>query len=116
MGTKMDLHSEAFLTMLMRRQLVLSTGIASVFVAIIAAVPLLNKFAPELMNIEFMGFTFTWFFLGFAIFPILMALAYAFVRRSNAFEDEAIGMVDPASLPKHDTATATGHAPAGLGH
>jgi uncharacterized membrane protein (DUF485 family) len=112
----MDLHSDEFLRMLMRRQFSLSAGIASVFIVIIAAVPLMNRFLPDFMNAEFMGFTFTWLFLGFLIFPILIGLAFLFVRRSNAFEDEAIGMVDPATMPKHDDAETPAGAPAGLGH
>ncbi|MDO8963780.1 MAG: DUF485 domain-containing protein [Coriobacteriia bacterium] len=116
MGTKMDLHSEEFLAVLMKRQLGLSGGIASVFVVIIAAVPLLNRYLPEVMNTPFMGFTVSWFFLGFGIFPILIGLAYLFVRRSNAFEDEAIGMVDPATMPKHSDDEPAAGAPAGLGH
>lgn len=95
----MDLHSEEFLRAIMRRQLRLSTSIASVFVSIIVVVPLLNKFAPDAMNTPFLGFTLSWFILGFAIFPVLIVLAVLFVRRSNAFEDEAIGMVDASTLP-----------------
>lgn len=113
----MDLHGEQFLSVLMKRQFNLSVGIASVFIAIIAVVPVLNRFLPDTMNAPFMGFTVSWFFLGFAIFPILIGLAYLFVQRSNAFEDEAIGMVDPATMPKHDDdAGAHAGAPAGLGH
>ena len=97
--SKMDLHSEEFLRTIMRRQLRLSIGIASVFVSIIVAVPLLNKFLPSVMNAPFIGFTVGWFILGFAIFPVLIVLAITFVRRSNAFEDEAVGMVDAATLP-----------------
>jgi hypothetical protein len=117
LGYKMDLHSDDFLRMLMRRQFKLSAGIASVFILIIAAVPLMNRFLPDVMNAGFMGFTFTWLFLGFLIFPILIGLAFVFVRKSNAFEDEAIGMVDPATLPKHDDDPfADAGVPAGLGH
>jgi uncharacterized membrane protein (DUF485 family) len=111
----MDLHSEEFLRMLMRRQFVLSTGIASVFIVIIAAVPLMNRFLPDLMDTRFMGFTVSWLFLGFGIFPILIGLAWLFVRRSNDFEDEAIGMVDPATIPVHHDDEGTGHG-AGPGH
>lgn len=100
--SKMDLHSEEYLKTVMGRQLRLSMGIASVFVAIIVAVPLLNKFAPDQMNQPFMGFTVSWFLLGFAIFPVLIFLAWLFVRRSNAFEDEAVAMVDQSTLPAHD--------------
>jgi len=114
MGTKMDLMSKEFVTTLMRRQFMLSTSIAAVFVTIIAVVPLLNRYLPDVMNHEFLGMTVSWFFLGFAIFPILIGLAWVFVQRSNAFEDEAIGMVDVATLPKHDDTPADGSA--GLGH
>jgi uncharacterized membrane protein (DUF485 family) len=108
--SKMDLHSEEFLSAIMRRQLRLSTGIASVFVLIIVAVPLRNKFLPDTMNAPFMGFTLSWFLLGFAIFPVLIALAILFVRRSNAFEDEAIGMVDASTLPNVGDADHRGTA------
>jgi len=113
MGTKMDLMGKEFVTTLMRRQFTLSASIAAVFVTIIAVVPLLNRYLPDVMNTEFMGMTVSWFFLGFAIFPILIGLAWLFVARSNAFEDEAIGMVDVATLPRHND-TAAGSA--GLGH
>lgn len=98
---KMDLHSEEYLRAIMGRQLMLSVSIASVFVAIIVAVPLLNKFAPDLMNTPFLGFSLTWFVLGMGIFPVLIILAWLFVRRSNAFEDEAITLVDETTLPHH---------------
>lgn len=100
--SKMDLHSEEFLHTVMTRQLRLSMSIASVFVAIIIAVPLLNKFLPDVMNTPFLGFTFSWFLLGFGIFPVLIVLAWLFVKRSNAFEDEAIGLVDASTLPGRD--------------
>lgn len=118
MGQKMDLMSKEFVTALMRRQFILSSKLAAVFVSIIAAVPLLNKYAPEMMNTELFGMTVSWFFLGFGIFPILIGLAWLFVRRSNAFEDEAIGMVDPYTLPKHHELHVSGTpavAPAAAG-
>ncbi len=109
--TKMDLHSEEFLNTIMRRQLKLSMGIASVFVLIIVVVPLLNKFAPDAMNTPFMGFTLSWFLLGFAIFPILIVLAIVFVRQSNEFEDEAVGMVDASTLPTGNDHRDSANAP-----
>jgi uncharacterized membrane protein (DUF485 family) len=113
--SKMDLHSEEYLKTIMGRQLRLSMGIASVFVVIIVAIPLLNQFVPGTMSTPFMGFTLGWFLLGFAIFPVLIFLAWLFVQRSNAFEDEALGMVDPSTLPARDDSD-TGAAPSPLGH
>lgn len=116
MSSKMDLHSEEYLHTIMGRQLRLSMSVASVFVAIIVAVPLLNKFVPEAMNKPFMGFTVSWFLLGFAIFPVLIYLAWLFVQRSNAFEDEAVDMVDRSTLPADHDSDSAPAAPAGLGH
>lgn len=112
---KLDLHSDEYLRTVMGRQLRLSMSIASVFVAIIVVVPLLNKFAPDAMNAPFMGFTLSWFLLGFAIFPVLIFLAWLFVQRSNAFEDEAVQMVDESTLPVHDD-TEDEPAVAAFGH
>jgi len=112
---KMALHSEEYLKTVMGRQLRLSVSVASVFVAIIIVVPLLNKFMPDQMNAPFMGFTVSWFVLGFAIFPLLIVLAMLFVRSSNQFEDEAVAMVDESTLPVHDDSDETAHEPA-LGH
>lgn len=109
---KLDLHSDEYLRTIMGRQLKLSMSIASVFVATIVAVPLMNKFAPDVMNAPFMGFTFSWFILGFAIFPVLIFLAWLFVQRSNAFEDEAVAMVDESTLPVHDHSDDTVAEPA----
>lgn len=96
---KLDLYSDEYLRTVMGRQLRLSMSIASVFVVTIVLVPLLNKFAPEIMGTPVMGFTLSWFILGFAIFPVLIFLAWLFVQRSNAFEDEAVAMVDESTLP-----------------
>ena len=113
--SKYDLYSEEYLRTIMGRQLRLSISIASVFVAIIVLVPLLNKFAPGIMNAPLWGFTLSWFILGFAIFPVLIFLAWLFVQRSNAFEDEAVHMVDEDTLPVYDeTAEELKPAPAGV--
>ncbi len=111
--SKMDIHSEEYLKTVMSRQLRLSVSIASVFVLIIVIVPLLNKFAPDLMGTPFLGFTLSWFVLGFGIFPVLILLAWLFVRRSNDFEDEAVGMADVTSLPGYVGPAAGASRPEG---
>ena len=102
----MDVYSEEFLRMLMRRQFMLSVSLTSVFVVIIFGVPLLNLFAPELMNAPMLGLTVSWFLLGLGVFPVLIVLAWVFVLRSNAFEDEAVNLVDPLTMP-HRAANGT---------
>ncbi|MHB0975836.1 MAG: DUF485 domain-containing protein [Candidatus Aquicultorales bacterium] len=95
----MDIHSQEFLSMLMRRQLTLSMSLASVFVAIILGVPILNLYLPDVMNAPFLGFSFSWFFLGFMVFPVLCVLAWVFVKQSNAFEDEAVMLAEAKAAP-----------------
>ena len=66
---KLDVHSEAFLHSLMRRQLRLSIACAGTFLLALLALPLLNYFFPELMARRVFGFTLTWFVLGVLFFP-----------------------------------------------
>lgn len=81
-----DIHSEAFLHSLMRRQLRLSIACAATFMVALLALPLLNYFAPELMARRVFGFTLTWLILGVLFFPFVWIISYTFIRRSIALE------------------------------
>ncbi|MFM1768258.1 MAG: hypothetical protein RJA22_787 [Verrucomicrobiota bacterium] len=81
-----DIHSEAFLHSLMRRQLRLSIACAATFMVALLALPLLNYLAPELMARRVFGFTLTWLILGVLFFPFVWAISYFFIRRSIALE------------------------------
>ncbi len=83
-----DIHSEEFLHRLMRRQLRLSIACAATFVIVLLGLPLLNYFAPELMSKRIAGFTLTWLILGVLFFPFVWAIAYYFIKRSIALEEE----------------------------
>jgi uncharacterized membrane protein (DUF485 family) len=90
---KFDMHSEAFLHSLMRKQLKLSIAAALTFFVALLGLPLLNYFAPELMAKRFLGFTLTWFILGIAFFPFVWVIAYWFIKRSIALEEEEVKSV-----------------------
>jgi uncharacterized membrane protein (DUF485 family) len=62
-----DIHSEAFLHRLMRRQLTLSILCASAFLLALVGLPLLNYLAPDLMARRVGGFTLSWLVLGRAM-------------------------------------------------
>ena len=83
-----DIHSEEFLRSLMRRQLRLSIACAATFVIVLLGLPLLNYFAPELMSKRIAGFTLTWLILGVLFFPFVWAIAWIFIKRSIALEEE----------------------------
>lgn len=99
MGSKLDLRSEGFLRVLMRRQLALSAAVAGVLGLILAALPVANLLLPDVMATRVAGAPVSWLILGAGLFPVLGVLGWLYVRRSNDLEDEAIGMVDVATLP-----------------
>jgi uncharacterized membrane protein (DUF485 family) len=82
-----DMHSEAFLHSLMRRQLKLSIACAGSFLVALLGLPLLNYFFPEAMAARVFGFTLTWFVLGVLFFPFVWAIAWIFIRRSISLEE-----------------------------
>jgi len=83
---KVDVHSEAFLHSLMRKQLRLSILCAAAFLLVLLGLPLANYFWPELMATRVLGFTLTWLILGIGFFPIVWLIAWIFIRRSIALE------------------------------
>ena len=87
---KIDVHSEAFLQRLMKGQLRLSIGCAAAFLIALLGLPLANYFCPEFMGRRIFGFTLTWFILGVMFFPLVWLIAWVFIRRSIALEEEEI--------------------------
>ena len=90
---ELDVHSEAVLHRLMRRQLRLSISCAATFLVALLGLPLLNYFAPELMAKRVAGFTLSWLLLGVLFFPLVWVISYYFIRRSIALEEEEAGRV-----------------------
>ena len=88
--TKPDIHSEVFLHSLMRKQLKLSITCALSFLIVVLGLPLANYVAPELMAKRIGGFTLTWFVLGIGFFPAVWCIAFYFIRRSIALEEEEV--------------------------
>lgn len=85
-----DVHSEAFLHRLMRRQLALSILCASAFLVALVGLPLLNHLAPDLMARRVAGFTLSWLVLGVLFFPFVWAIAWVFIRRSIRLETQEV--------------------------
>jgi uncharacterized membrane protein (DUF485 family) len=96
-----DMHSEAFLHRLMRRQLQLSISCAATFLIALLGLPLLNYFAPELMARRVGGFTLSWFLLGVLFFPLVWVIAFSFIRRSMALEASETAAVRRGSQQPH---------------
>src|SRR5262249_25727407 len=97
---QLDIHSEAFLHSLMRRQLKLSIGCALAFLVVLLGLPLANYFFPEVMATRVFGFTLTWFLLGISFFPAVWVIAFYFIRRSIALEEEEVHEVQSNNSSK----------------
>ena len=95
---KIEVHSEAFLQTLMRRQLKLSIACAATFLIALLALPLLNYFFPELMARRVFGFTLTWFILGVLFFPFVWVISWLFIRRSIALEEAEVEEAQSSKL------------------
>jgi uncharacterized membrane protein (DUF485 family) len=95
-----DIHSEEFLRLLMRKQLKLSIACAVAFLVVLLGLPLANYFWPELMAKRVFGFTLTWFVLGIGFFPAVWCIAFYFIRRSIALEDEEVREVQNGNSTK----------------
>ena len=92
---KVDMHSEEFLHLLMRKQLRLSIACALAFLVALLGLPLANYFFPDLMATRVFGFTLTWFILGVLFFPFVWIIAWLFIKRSIALEDAEVAEVRP---------------------
>jgi len=92
---------EQLLRMTMRRQAALSIRVAVVFVGLLAGLPLLNLYAPDLMRTNVGGFTLTWLILGVLFFIVTTLLSLYYVRQSDAIEtaivNEAGGPMEKSS-------------------
>ena len=92
-----DIHSEEFLKALMQKQFRLSVCCAAVFTAGLFGLPLANYCFPEIMATRVFGFTLTWLILGIGFFPAVWVIAYVFIQRSMALEEQEVNGVQPAA-------------------
>ena len=84
------IHSEEFLSGLMKRQLKLSITCATAFLLLLFGLPLLNYFAPAMMAQRVGGFTLTWLMLGVLFFPYVWIIARYFIVHSMALEADEV--------------------------
>jgi uncharacterized membrane protein (DUF485 family) len=98
-STPPDIHSEAFLRSLMRRQLRLSLLCASAFVIALLGLPLFNYFVPDLTSTRVAGFPLTWMVLGIIFFPFVWFISWFFINRSIRLEKKEVAEVKNGGQP-----------------
>ena len=84
--------------LVMRRQAGLSLRIASAFLAMILALPLVNYLTPEYAGYPIYGMPASWLFLAVLFYPITVALSVVFVRRSDRIEAVCMELVKNGDL------------------
>ena len=88
---------EIYMRSLMRTQLRLALGVVLVLAATVGALPVLFELSPEVRHARLVGVPVTWLVLGFGVYPVLIALAWFYVRRAERNEAAFHDMVDGGS-------------------
>lgn len=96
-----DIHSDAFLSELMRRQLRLSVACGATFLIALLALPLLNYWHPDFMGQRVGGFTLSWLIIGVLFFPFVWVIAWVFIRKSISLEEEEVREAQGEQTPRH---------------
>jgi len=83
-------NHEAFLRSLIRQQLRLSVSCAAAFVVLLLGLPLVNYLLPDVMSLRVAGFPLSWLVLGIGFFPVVWVIAWVFIRKSIALEEQVV--------------------------
>jgi uncharacterized membrane protein (DUF485 family) len=75
---------------MMRRQLKLSFKVGSVFILLLIVLPVLNQFAPQIMEKSVGGFSVSWLILAVLFYPLTLLLSAWFVRGTERIEAEIV--------------------------
>ncbi len=88
-----DHYGEALLRSLMRAQLGVTVGVLLPAAAVVATYPLLSVLFPRLARVTVGPLPLSILILGFGIYPPLVALAMAYVRRARHVEERFIELL-----------------------
>ena len=94
--TEIDAQTElgaVFLRSLLRAQLRLALGVLALLAALVGGLPLLFHLAPGLAATRVLGMPLAWCLLGFGVYPVLLALGWAYIRRAERNERTFTEMV-----------------------
>jgi len=86
---------EVYLRSLLRSQLRLALGVTAVLVVTVGLLPLLFALVPWLRTLEIAGVRIAWVLIGVCCYPILIALARAYLRRAERNEQDFRDLVAP---------------------
>lgn len=88
---------EVYMRSLMRSQLRLALRVVLLLGLSVGALPLLFELSPRLRRADLLGVPVPWLLLGLGVYPVLIALAWSYVRRAERNEDVFKDMVGGGS-------------------
>lgn len=86
-----------YMRSLLREQLRLALGVLAVLLVTVGSLPLAFHLVPRLAEARILGVPLPWLLLGLLVYPWLLVLGWAYVRRAEANERdfaELVGEVD----------------------
>lgn len=96
-ATEIDAQSEVgqiFFGSLLRAQLRLTLGVLLTLALTVGSLPVLFRLFPEVTHVYLLGMPLAWCILGFGIYPALLLLGFAYVRRAERIEDAFADVIE----------------------
>ena len=84
---------DMYMGSLLREQLRLALGVLTVLALTVGLLPLLFHLVPRLSGVGVLGLPLGWLLLGVAVYPWLLVLGWAYVRRAERNEDDFAELV-----------------------
>ena len=85
---------DALIRGLMRAQLGLALRLAGITLGVLCAIPLLLALFPDVGAVTILGIRLSWIVLGFAVYPLLLAVCWVYNRSADRNEQEFGDLVD----------------------
>jgi hypothetical protein len=85
---------DAMVRGLVRAQLGLAIRVALATVCLLGAIPVLLHFVPRLSEVTMMGVRLPWILLGIVGYPVLLGIAWVYVRLAERNEQDFTDLTD----------------------
>ena len=85
---------EVYMSSLLRAQQRLAGMVLGALALLVAGVPLVYWIFPRLNDVTVLGMPLAWGFLGFAVYPVLLALGWFYVRAAERNERDFADVVN----------------------
>ncbi|MGH3330231.1 MAG: hypothetical protein ACRDPJ_02900 [Nocardioidaceae bacterium] len=85
---------EIYMSSLLRAQLRLAGLVVVTVAVLVAGQPLLFWLFPRLVQVQVLGMPLPWVLLGFAVYPLLLAVGWVYVRAAERNERDFADVVE----------------------